>query len=184
MQIAWFFHYFGVRLYCSWGCGTANSLLGEHCCLLSHQLKKRVFFTNTWHEKKQEPKIISVLLTSGKDLCEVMCEAFFFFFPWGGIKEILSRALGLEVSVASISSLFSVLTPKEYMTQYLKKKKKVKGSPWGQYQKRGNLFFSPRSYLPLFWTLYHSLLELWIILYSVTSPLADGYTPLVLLNQE
>lgn len=79
MQIAWFFHYFGVRLYCSWGCGTANSLLGEHCCLLSHQLKKRVFFTNTWHEKKQEPKIISVLLTRGKDLCEVMCEAFFFF---------------------------------------------------------------------------------------------------------
>lgn len=43
MQITWFFNYFGVRLYYSWDCGTAKSLLQEYCCLLSHQLKGLFF---------------------------------------------------------------------------------------------------------------------------------------------
>lgn len=38
-----------------------------------------------------------------------------------GIKETLSRALDTEVSIET--SVLLVLTPKEYMTQYLKKKK-------------------------------------------------------------
>lgn len=37
-----------------------------------------------------------------------------------GIKETLSRALDTEVSIET--SVLLVLTPKEYMTQYLKKK--------------------------------------------------------------
>lgn len=66
MQITWFFNYFGVKLYYSWDCGTAKSLLQEYCCLLSHQLKG--LFSSKWHEKKLKPKIIFVLLSSQRPL--------------------------------------------------------------------------------------------------------------------
>ena len=66
-----------------------------------------------------------------------------------GIKETLSRAQDIEVSVASIGSLFLVLTPKEYMTQYLKKKKKAKDLLELSIKKNGNLLLVTQELITL-----------------------------------